>query len=1136
MLCATCQTDNAHGNRFCDSCGTAMEVACEDCGHGNRAGAKFCAGCGRRLAGAAAEPAPASPVREAVPLMPAKLATLVLGARFAREGERKLVTVLFSDIRGSTEMIQGLDPEQALLRLDPTLQAMSDAVHRYGGTVNRVHGDGIMALFGAPLAHEDHAVRACFAARAMLDAVTGAGEGHVEIRVGLHSGEVVVRSIGNDMSMEYEAVGATAHLASRVEQSAAPGTACLTAETARLASGFIVARPLGPVAIRGVANAVELFELVGTVGRNRWEARSSGQSLSQFVGRTAELSLLLQGTLRARRGRGTVIEIVGEAGMGKSRLIHEMVHHSDTDGCTFVCAAAMPYDRDTPYYFVSGLVRTLLGVVPLDGLTDIDRKLVAAVGWLRDTHDGVLTPLRALLDLPHADATWGQIDAVQRRQRTHEAIRTLLLRAANASTVVLVLEDLHWVDAESLASLKVIVGSISGSQILVIAASRPEFASGWPRYSYSSLLRLTPLQAADADALLGTLLGEGSALAGLRQRLISRTGGEPLFLEEMARSLVETGALVRDGGGFRLTRGYEDIEVPSSLQAVIASRIDRLPLDSRTLLQIASVIGKDVAIGPLRAVADVPEAQLLVQLAALQSLEFLHEVNSPPLLEYTFKHALTHSVTYDGMLLRHRRALHGRVMSVIESLHADRLEEFTERLAQHAVRAEDHAKAVEYNHKAGLRANSRSAYREAAVFLERALEALAHLPETTANADRGIDVRLGLRVALLASGDLMQVRVYLEQAEALARKLDDRRRLMPIVISRSTILINLGALDQAVEAGLQGRLLAEQADDADCFVSACFALGQAHWNRGDFNAGVSVLSRAIERTARERQKPVGGTTGSVVVLCRVSLAHTYAFMGEMQAAGAMAREALEIARETARPYDLSYAHAAQGLADLVQGDLPEAVRHLEEALHFSEAGEIRLLLPHAARYLGRAYALVGRHDEARALLERAIDFAAQRSLVALHGWCAAALALTQLLGGDPGAARTLANTAWELADRHGYRPLAAHAARLMGSIVGRQGLAHACEEAEEWFRRGATIAREIGMQPEIGHCHAELAELLTRAGRFAEARAALTIATRIFHSASMPVYAASAERDLAALPANASPKPASRSARIGNNG
>lgn len=1118
MLCSVCSIENPSSSRFCDACGAALELRCQDCGTANRAAARFCGSCGRRLASGA--PAPAT--REQVPLTPPKLADLVLGARFAREGERKLVTVLFADIRGSTEMIHGLDPEQALQRLDPTLRIMSEAVHRFGGTVNRVHGDGIMALFGAPLAHEDHAVRACFAARAMLDGVarlnaqrhpTGLPEDGARgaIRVGLYSGEVVVRSIGNDMSMEYEAVGVTAHLASRVEQVAAPDTACLTAETGRLADGFIMTRPLGAVPLKGIASPVELFELTGTIGRSRWEARAA-TGLTHFVGRSAELEVLRQAVAGARGGRGSVVEIVGEAGMGKSRLVHELIRECASESCSFVIAAAMPYDSESPYALVSKLARGLLGVTADDGLADIERRLSMALAGLRGSQEEISAALRVLLDLPALDAAWEQLDPRQRRNRLGDAVRALLVRAAK-TTFGLVLEDLHWSDTESLAVLSTLLSSIGASHIFVVATSRPEFDSGWPRYSYFSLLRLTALASEDAEQLLGVLLGDSPDLGRLRQQLIARTGGEPLFLEELARSLVETGALQRDGDGFRLARDFETIEVPSSLHAIIAARIDRLPIDCRTVLQIASVIGKDVALGPLRAVADLPEAQLLTQLTALQSLEFLHEVNSPVSLGYTFKHALTHSVAYDGILLKHRRALHGRVLTAIEQLYADRLDEMTERLAHHAMRAEDHAKAVEYNYKAGLRANLRSAYREAVTFLERALQSLARLPETAANADRGIDIRLALRVALLASGDLMQVRLHLEQAEMLARALDDRR-LLPIIISRATILVNLGDLDRAVEAALYGRQMAEQGADPEYFISASFALGQAHWNRGDFSAAVAVLSRAIDRTGSNWTRPASGTTGSLPVLCRVSLSHALAFMGDLADANAAARHALDAARETARPYDLSYAHAAQGLNDLILGNLPEAIRHLEEARHFSEAGEIKLLFPHAARYLGRAYALAGMREEARALLERAIDFASERSLAGLNGWCAAALGLTNLLDGQHGAARSAVRTAWEIADRHGYRPLAVHAARLAGAAAATGNDAAALDEAEDWFKRAATIARDIGMKPEMAHTHQELAALLVRTERHEEAHSALSIAIRLFRGMGAQGLAARAEQEV----------------------
>jgi tetratricopeptide (TPR) repeat protein len=722
-----------------------------------------------------------------------------------------------------------------------------------------------------------------------------------------------------------------------------------------------------------------------------------------------------------------------------------------------------------------------------------------------------------LLDLPFSDTEWERIGPAQRRWNMQEAARLLLLQSARSAVVILVLEDLHWGDTESLAILKAIIGSIGAAKILVVATSRPEFAHGWPRYSYSSLLRLSPLDASDADKLLRAILDDGQELAGLRRRLIAHSGGEPLFLEEMARSLIETGALRKDGTGFHLTRDHQEIEVPSSLQAVIASRIDGLPVESRTVLQIASVIGKDVAIGPLRAVAELTDDELFAQLAVLQSLEFLRDISQPPNIEYTFKHALTHSVTYEGMLQKHRHALHERVMSAIELLHADRLDEFTERLAWHAAQASNYAKAVEYNYRAGVRANARSAYREAVVFLQRALDALALLPDTPTSINRGIDIYLHLRIALLASGDLMQVHAHLERAEALAIKLGDRRRLMPIVISRSTILVNLGSLDQAIEAGLRGRALAEQDEDHGCYVSACFALGQAYWNRGDFKSAAVVLSRGVELIGLVRPGQFTGTTGSLSVLCRVSLSHTHSFMGEMQQACRRAQEALDAARDTGRPYDLSYAHTSQGLVNLLLGNIAEAIDHFEQALRFTETSDIKLLFPHTARYLGRAYALAGRLEEARVVLEHAVDYTSQRSLVGLQGWCAAALGLSHLLSGNSGAARSTVKAASDLAQRFGYVPLRAHTARLMGAIAARENSSAALRKAENWLREGASMAAAIGMQPEVAHCHYELAAVLTRTRRVAEARTALMTAARVFHSAGISVYASAAEQELAAL-------------------
>jgi class 3 adenylate cyclase/tetratricopeptide (TPR) repeat protein len=1042
----------------------------------------------------------------------------LLASRFAREGERKQVTVLFADIRGSMELIERLDPEAAIHRLEPVLQAMTKAVHRYGGTVNRMSGDGIMAVFGAPLAFEDHAVRACFAARDMIDAVPLLGENQVEIRVGLNSGEVVVRSIGHDLSMEYEAVGPTTHLANRMEQFATPGTACITARTAHLAGGFIQVRPLGPTAIKGISRPVEVFELLGAAGGTRWQVRAAAHGLTEFVGRDTELKVLVGALSRAWSGRGQVVAIAGEAGVGKSRLVHEFLRGPDLEGAPSLSGAAMPHDRNTPYRLIAGTFRSWLGVDIRDGQADIDAKLVAAVSALGGQVAPDLAPLRSLLDLPVQDADWDRLDPVQRRRRTHDAVRSLLLQVAAATPLVLVVEDMHWADFETQSVLDAIVDGLGVARLLIVVTYRPEFQNRWARHSYYSLVQLGPLPDDASDKLLQGLLGEAAELGSLRRRIIEQTDGTPLFLEEMARTLVETGVLVSEPTRFRLTRSVDDVEVPDSVQSVLASRIDRLPGEERTLLQISSVIGKDVPVALLRAVAGVPEDQLARQLLELRSQEFLYEIAGASGAEYTFKHALTHAVAYDSMLMRHRRALHAKVMAAIEEHFPERLDEFTERLADHALRGETWGKAAAYCHKAGERANVRSAHGAATVFFERALDAAGRLPDRPDAVRQAIEIRLGLRVALAAAGDLERVRGLLQEAEALARSIGDERRLMPIVISRSTILNNLGELGEAVQAGLHGRALAERLGDNSCFISSGFALGQAFWNSGEFQRAEEVLAGSVRAITEDVRKGSSGTTGTVSVLCIVSLSHTHSLVGRSEQAFACAREALEIAAETNRPYDLSYAHAAHGLAHLTAGGLGEAARHLEEALRVARTNGIMLLIPHVARYLGRAYALAARPDEARALLAEAIDQAKRQSLVALQGWCAAALGLAQLVGGARDEAERSVADALDFARRRDYRPLEAHASRLLGVIGASSGIdGGSAQRAEAWFRGGAALARRLGMRPELAQSRHGLADLLARTGRPAEARVEFAEAADLYRSSGMPDAAAAAQGEMAAL-------------------
>ena len=701
-------------------------------------------------------PAPPSE-REAahVPLAytPPYLTEKILTARAALEGERKQVTVLFADIKGSTELIASLDPEAARRLLDPALHLMMEAVHRYEGTVNQVLGDGIMALFGAPVAHEDHAARACYAALAMQAAMQRYTEEvrrtqglAVQIRVGLNAGEVVVRAIGNDLHMDYSAIGQTTHLAARMEQLATPGSILLTATTLRLVEGLVRVNAMGPVPVKGLAEPVEVFELVGGTAIRRRLQAAVARGLSRFVGRDHELESLQQALQQAGAGHGQVAAIVGEAGVGKSRLVYEFVHSHRTRGWLVLESASVSYGKATPYFPVLDLLRRYCHLEDGDDSRTLRAKVTGHVLTLDAALQEAIPALLSLLDALPDDSPFFGLEPSQRRQCTLDALKRVLLRESHVQPLILVFEDLHWIDTETQALLDNLVESLPTARVLLLLNYRPEYQHGWGSKTYYTQLRLDPLPPVSANALLQALLGDDASLAPLTQLLIARTQGNPFFLEESVRTLVETQVLVGERGAYRLARALTGIQVPATVQAILAARIDRLPPEEKQLLQTAAVIGTEVSLPLIQAIAELPEEALQRGLAHLQAAEFLYEMRLFPEREYTFKHALTHEVAYGSLLQERRQALHARIVESLEA--GDRVAEQVERLAHHALRGELWDKALAYCRQAGEKAMARSAHREAVAYFEQALSALSHLPERRETREQAIDLRLALRSAL----------------------------------------------------------------------------------------------------------------------------------------------------------------------------------------------------------------------------------------------------------------------------------------------------------------------------------------------------------------------------------------------------
>src|SRR6266542_1467938 len=585
-------------------------MKCPRCQHENPAGVKFCGQCGAALVQAPSATKFTSPET----YTPKHLAEKILTSKSALEGERKQVTVLFADMKGSMELLADRDPEEARKLLDPVIEHMMEAVHRYEGTVSNLMGDGIMALFGAPLAHEDHAVRACYAALRMQESVNRYADGvrrtegvPIQIRVGLNSGEVVVGAIGNDLKMDYTAVGQTVHLASRMEQMAKPGSIMMTADALRLAEGYMQVKSLGPVNVKGMNEPVEVNEVTGTgLTRSRLQA-AAARGLTRFVGREAETEQLRKALEQARADHGQVVGVVGEPGLGKSRLFFEFIHSHRTQGWLILESGSVSYGKATPYLPLIDLLKAYFKIQDRDNQREIREKVTGKLLTLDEALKSTLPALLTLLDVAVDDNAWQGLDPAERRRRTLEAVKRILLRESQVQPLLVVFEDLHWIDSETQAFLDSLVESLPTARFLLLVNYRPEYQHGWGGKTYYNQVRLDPLPPQSAEVLLQAVLGDDAGLQPLTQHLIAQTQGNPFFLEESVRTLVETQMLVGERGAYRLAQALPTMQVPATVQAVLAARIDRLPPEEKRLLQTAAVVGMEVPLPLLQAIAELPE-------------------------------------------------------------------------------------------------------------------------------------------------------------------------------------------------------------------------------------------------------------------------------------------------------------------------------------------------------------------------------------------------------------------------------------------------------------------------------------------------------------------------------------------------
>jgi class 3 adenylate cyclase len=739
-------------------------VVRETCGAETRANAKFCAECGTALTAIAPPLADRSAIASS-PVHELRIAPPRADTAHAIEGERKTVTALFADIKGSTELMRDLDPEEARTVIDPVLQLMMEAVHHYDGYVVQSAGDGIFALFGAPVAHEDHPQRAVHAAIAMqrhlhqqkddrLKPVPLGRENRpkpvpLELRIGINTGEVVLRLVHTGGHTEYTPVGHAANLAARMQSAGPAGGIIISEDTRRLVEGYFQLRGLGRTEVKGVNEPMDIYEVVGAGPLHGHFDLAVRRGLTKFIGRGGELIQMAPALELARGGHGQIVAVVAEAGTGKSRLFYEFKATLPAD-CRVLEAYSVSYGKASAWLPVLELLHGYFGIQETDDPATRREKVRAGLAALDPALSDTQSYLFALLTIAESPDPIDQMDPQVKRRRSMDAIKRILLRESVRQPIIIIFEDLHWIDGETQALLDLLADGIGNARALMLVNYRPEYRHEWTNKSYYSQLRLDPLGRESSAEMLSALLGDGVELNPLKRLIVDRTEGNPFFIEETVQALFDEGAIVRNGA-VKVARSLLQLRLPPTVQGILASRIDRLPGEHKELIQTLAVMGRESPLALIRQVAARPEGELEQMLAALQACEFIYEAPAAAGIEYTFKHALTQQVAYNSLLTERRKLLHERTGEALEFLYAIQLDDYLSDLAHHYELSGNTQKAIEYLQQAGQQAMQRSAHAEAITLLTTAAGLLETSPETPQRIQQQLNVQLGLGVSFMVT-------------------------------------------------------------------------------------------------------------------------------------------------------------------------------------------------------------------------------------------------------------------------------------------------------------------------------------------------------------------------------------------------
>jgi DNA-binding winged helix-turn-helix (wHTH) protein/tetratricopeptide (TPR) repeat protein len=991
-----------------------------------------------------------------------------------------------------------------------------EQVREFGGVVLQRSPSLLLVAFGTPQTLEQLPQRAVQAALALRQRVVAPPDGGPcpEMRLVGHWGPLLVDVQAPDPTAHLQALGETLAWPVRLLGQAISGEILVSLELGALVEGWyelearevsLAGRPPRPARV---------YTVVRPKPQRAGLELHRQRPLSRFVGRDRELATLQSLMPLVAAGQGQVVGLMGEPGIGKSRLCYEGITRHLSSPWVYLETQAVAYGQAVPYLPMIDLLKVYFRLDDRDHAPSIRDKVMTTLLALDVALQPTLPAFLTLLDVPVEDPHWQALAPPQRRQRLLDAVKRLILRASQAQPLLLIVENLHWIDTETQACLDSLVESLPTAALLLLVTYRPEYQHGWGHKTYYTQLRLDPLPHEHIQVLLEALLGNDGSLAPLKQRVLVRAQGNPFFVEESVQTLIETGGVVGEPGAYRLGTPSQTLQVPATVQAVLAARIDRLPAEAKHLLQTAAVIGTEVPVPLLQAVAELVEERLHHGLAQLQAAEFLYETWRLPERAYTFKHALTQEVAYGSLVQGRRRALHARIVEALEALAGDRLDDQVERLAHHALRGEVWDKALAYCRQAGEKALARPAYREAVGYFEQALSTLQHLPEQRDTHAQAIDLRLALRAALRPSGDSGRILAYLREAEALAEALDDPHRLGQISIALSACFCFMGAYDQAIATGQRALALAMAGDNVTLQAMANQRLGESYHAQGDYRRAIDRLGQTVAALDGVQRRERFGMVFLPAVSSRAYLTWCHAELGTFAEGRALGEAGLRLAEAVDHPASRMIASWGIGLLALYQGDLHGALPALERSIGICQEAHLSFYFPWMAATLGAAYTLGGRVVDAVPLLTQATAQATAMEVAYYETLCHLCLGEVQMLAGRLEEAHALAARTLALARAHQERGNEAYTLRLLGEIAAHRAPPDVAEAAAH-YRQALALAEELGMRPLQAHCHLGLGVLYQRVGKREPARAALSTAIEFLRAMEMTFWLPQAEAALA---------------------